>query len=30
MTLAWYGHLRNMSTAPWSAATLVSEGIALF
>ena len=24
MTFAWYGHLRNMSTAPWSAATLVS------
>ena len=30
MTLAWYGHLRNMATAPWYAAALVSWGIALF
>ena len=29
MTLAWYGHLRNMATAPWYAAALVSWGIAL-
>ncbi len=24
MTLAWYGHLRNMAAAPWYAAALVS------
>ena len=30
MTFAWYGHLRNMATAPWYAAALVSWGIALF
>lgn len=30
MTMAWYGHLRNMSTAPWYSAALVSWGIALF
>ena len=30
MTFAWYGHLRNMSAAPWYAAALVSWGIALF
>ncbi|GAB3494806.1 DMT family protein [Curvibacter fontanus] len=30
MTLAWYGHLKNMATAPWYAAALVSWGIALF
>jgi uncharacterized protein (DUF486 family) len=30
MTFAWYGHLRNMSSAPWYAAALVSWGIALF
>ena len=30
MTMAWYGHLRNMSTAPWYWAALVSWGIALF
>ncbi len=29
MTLAWYGHLRNMATAPWYVAALVSWGIAL-
>jgi uncharacterized protein (DUF486 family) len=30
MTFAWYGHLRNMATAPWYAAALVSWGIASF
>lgn len=30
MTLAWYGHLRNMATAPWYAAALASWAIALF
>jgi uncharacterized protein (DUF486 family) len=30
MTLAWYGHLRNMATAPWYLAAFVSWGIALF
>lgn len=30
MTFAWYGHLRNMASAPWYAAALVSWGIALF
>jgi uncharacterized protein len=30
MTFAWYGHLKNMATAPWIAAALVSWGIALF
>ncbi len=29
MTLAWYGHLRNLATAPWYVAALVSWGIAL-
>ncbi|RYF17440.1 MAG: hypothetical protein EOO30_07275 [Comamonadaceae bacterium] len=29
MTMAWYGHLRNMATAPWYAAAFVSWGIAL-
>jgi hypothetical protein len=29
MTLAWYGHLKNMATAPWYLAALVSWGIAL-
>lgn len=29
MTLAWYGHLKNMATAPWYIAALVSWGIAL-
>ena len=28
MTFAWYGHLRNMASAPWYAAALVSWGIA--
>jgi uncharacterized protein len=30
MTFAWYGHLKNLSTAPWIVAALVSWGIALF
>jgi uncharacterized protein len=30
MTVAWYGHLKNMATAPWYIAALVSWGIALF
>lgn len=30
MTLAWYGHLRSLATAPWYAAALISWGIALF
>ncbi len=30
MTVAWYGHLRNMRARPWWAAALVSWGIALF
>jgi uncharacterized protein len=30
MTFAWYGHLKNLATAPWYIATLVSWGIALF
>jgi uncharacterized protein len=30
MTVAWYGHLKNMATAPWYAAALASWGIALF
>jgi uncharacterized protein (DUF486 family) len=30
MTLAWYGHLRNLSDRPWIVAALVSWGIALF
>ena len=30
MTLAWYGHLRSLSSAPWWIAALVSWGIALF
>ena len=30
MTFAWYGHLKNLITAPWYAAALVSWGIALF
>jgi uncharacterized protein len=30
MTFAWYGHLRNMATAPWYTAALVSWGIASF
>ena len=30
MTLAWYGHLRNLADRPWWIAALVSWGIALF
>ena len=30
MTMAWYGHLKNMASAPWYVAALVSWGIALF
>jgi uncharacterized protein (DUF486 family) len=29
MTLAWYGHLKNLATSPWWVAALVSWGIAL-
>jgi uncharacterized protein (DUF486 family) len=30
MTMAWYGHLKNMAASPWYVAALVSWGIALF
>jgi hypothetical protein len=30
MTLAWYGHLKNLHDRPWIVAALVSWGIALF
>lgn len=30
MTFAWYGHLRNLASAPWLIAVLASWGIALF
>jgi len=30
MTFAWYAHLKNLRTAPWYLAVLVSWGIALF
>jgi uncharacterized protein (DUF486 family) len=30
MTFAWYGHLKNLATAPWCFAALISWGIALF
>jgi uncharacterized protein len=30
MTFAWYGHLKNLATAPWYIAALLSWGIALF
>src|SRR5215213_4490931 len=29
MTIAWYGHLRSLATAPWYTAALVSWVIAL-
>ena len=29
MTMAWYGHLKNLSTAPWYLAAVASWGIAL-
>jgi len=30
MTIAWYGHLKNLASSPWWTAALVSWGIALF
>lgn len=30
MTFAWYGHLKNLASAPWYVAALASWGIALF
>ena len=30
MTVAWYGHLKNLADRPWWIAALVSWGIALF
>ncbi len=30
MTIAWYGHLKNLSSKPWWIAALISWGIALF
>ncbi|QYF95659.1 DMT family protein [Massilia sp. PAMC28688] len=30
MTIAWYGHLKNMQTKVWWYAAIVSWGIALF
>jgi uncharacterized protein (DUF486 family) len=30
MTLAWYGHLKNLASRPWYVAALVSWGIAFF
>ena len=30
MTMAWYGHLKNLSTKAWWVAAVVSWGIALF
>ena len=30
MTVAWYGHLKNMASKPWWIAALLSWGIALF
>jgi uncharacterized protein len=30
MTIAWYGHLKNLTDKPWYIAALVSWGIALF
>jgi hypothetical protein len=29
MTMAWYGHLKNLATAPWFVAAIISWGIAL-
>jgi uncharacterized protein len=29
MTFAWYGHLKNLATAPWYVAALISWSIAL-
>ncbi|WP_394777666.1 DMT family protein [Undibacterium sp.] len=30
MTVAWYGHLKNLSSKAWWVAALISWGIALF
>ena len=30
MAFAWYGHLKNLATAPWYWAALASRFIALF
>ena len=30
MTFDWYGSRKNLATAPWLVAALVSRGIALF
>ncbi len=30
MTVAWYGHLKNLASKPWWMAALISWGIALF
>lgn len=30
MTIAWYGHLKNMASKPWWIAAIVSWSIALF
>jgi len=30
MTIAWYGHLKNLADKPWYVAAIISWGIALF
>jgi uncharacterized protein (DUF486 family) len=30
MTIAWYGHLKNLADKPWYLAAIISWGIALF
>ncbi len=30
MTIAWYGHLRNLGNRPWYVAAVISWGIAFF
>ena len=30
MTVAWYGHLKNLASKPWWIAALIGWGIALF
>ena len=30
MTMAWYGHLKNLADKPWWVAALISWGIAFF
>ncbi len=30
MTIAWYGHLKNLASKPWWIAAFISWGIALF